>query len=172
MSPRRLPTKPALPKKAPITIKRKKEIIQKYEEGKQLIDIDRNLDKASSTIATILKKKEDIKGFTVSKGVTLIASKKKWPEILNEIEKLLFVWVNKKQLMGDSIGEGLICEKGRAGRCMTTSFVRHQALLQTKRGHSRPVKAGSTNSRTGLAFTVLHVMGRWLAWIRRLQRTL
>ena len=71
----------------------KKEIIQKYEEGKQIIDIAREYSKASSTIATIIKK-EDIKGFVVSKGVTLIASKKQRPEILNEDKNLLLVWVN------------------------------------------------------------------------------
>ena len=57
---KKLSTKPD-PKKAPITTNMKKEIIRKYEEGKQIIDIARELGKASSTIATILKKKEDIK---------------------------------------------------------------------------------------------------------------
>ena len=52
----------------------KKEIIQKYKEGKQIIDIAREYGKASSTITTILKKEEDIKGFAVSKGLTPIAS--------------------------------------------------------------------------------------------------
>ena len=70
--------------------------------------------KASSTITTILKKKENIKGLMWPKGVTLFASKKKWPEILNEVEKLLLVWVNEKQLPGDSISDILICEKARA----------------------------------------------------------
>ena len=49
----------------------------------------------------------------VSEGVTLIASKKKRPEILNEVENMLFVWVNENQLMGDNINETSICEKAR-----------------------------------------------------------
>ena len=72
MSPKKLRTKPAL-KKEPITIAMKKEIIQKYEEGKRIIDIAREYSKASSTIAMIIKKKEDIKGFVVAKDVNLSA---------------------------------------------------------------------------------------------------
>ena len=56
MSPKKLPKKPA-PKKAPVTIKMKKEIIQKYEEDKRIIDNVWELGKASSIITMILKKK-------------------------------------------------------------------------------------------------------------------
>ena len=75
MSPKNLPMKPAL-KKALITIAMKKETIQKYEEGERIIDIANEYSKASSTITTIIKEEEDIKGFAVSEGVTLISSKK------------------------------------------------------------------------------------------------
>ena len=83
------------------------------KERARIIDIAHELGKASSTIATIVKKKEMIKGFDVSKGVTLIASKKKCPEILNEVEKLLLVWINKK-FSGDNVSDNAICEKTRA----------------------------------------------------------
>ena len=143
-------------------------IIQKYKEGKLIIDIARKYSKASSTIATIIKK-NDIKGFAVSKGVTLIASKKQQPDILNEVENLLLVWMNKKQLVGDTINETSIYERQRLST--PTSSVGHQALWQMKREHSRPVEAGSKSSRIGLASTVLHAMGKRLVRIRRLQRT-
>ena len=110
MSPKKSTTK-LIPKKAPKTIEMKKEIIRKYEEGKRIIDIAREIGKASSTITTVLKKKEDIKGFVMSMDVTLTTSKKKWLKILKEVEKLLFVWINEKQLTGGSIGEVSICEK-------------------------------------------------------------
>ena len=90
MSPKKLPTKSAR-KKAPITIMMKKEIIRKDEEGKQIVDIACKYSEAFSTIATIIKKKKDIKGFSVAEGVTLIASKKQCPEIMNEVENLLLV---------------------------------------------------------------------------------
>ena len=99
----------------------KKEIIHRYEEGARIIDIACELGKASSTIDTILKKKEKIKGFDVFKGVTLIASMKKRPEILNEVKKLLLQWVKEKQLLGDSVKGTVICEKARA---------LHEALLR------------------------------------------
>ena len=99
-------------KKAPITIEMKK-IIHKYEEGARIIHIARELGKYSSTIATIVKNKK-IKGFDVSKGVILITSKKKCPEIRNEVEKLLLEWVKEKQLSGNSIHDVAICKKARA----------------------------------------------------------
>ena len=71
MSPTKLPMKPA-PKKAGAH--------NHHDEGNH-----------SSTIATIINKEEVIKGFTVAKGVTLIASKKQCPEILNEVKNLLLV---------------------------------------------------------------------------------
>ena len=52
----------------------------------------------------MILKKDYIKGFVVSKGVTLITSKKELSEILNEVEKMLLVWINEKQTLGDSIG--------------------------------------------------------------------
>ena len=94
----------------------KKEIIHKYEDGAQIVDIARELGKASSTIATIVKKKEMIKGLDVSKGVTLIASKKQHPGILNEAEKLLLQWIKEKKLSGASISDNAIFEKARALR--------------------------------------------------------
>ena len=63
------------------------------------------LGKAFSTIATILKE-EEIKWIDVA----FIASKMKWPEILNEVEKLLLLWINEKQLTGDSVSKMTICE--------------------------------------------------------------
>ena len=44
----------------------------------------------------------------------MITSKKKRPEILNEVEKLLLEWIKEKQLSGDSISDNAICEKARA----------------------------------------------------------
>ena len=67
-----------------------------------MINIACELGKASSIIATILKK-EEIKAFDFANGVTLIASKEKRPEIRDEVEKLLLIWINEKQLPCDSI---------------------------------------------------------------------
>ena len=113
MPPKKTAPKPSS-KKVSITIAEKKDIIRQYEEGKRITEIARELGKAFSTIATIIKKKEDIKAADASKGIKFLTSKKKRPEILNEVEKLLLIWINEKQLAGDSISEAIICEKAKA----------------------------------------------------------
>ena len=45
----------------------------------------------------------------VAKGVTAISKER--PSILEEVEKLLLVYINEVQLRGDNISESLICEK-------------------------------------------------------------
>ena len=44
---------------------------------------------------------------TIAKGVTIVHSKQR-PQIMCEVEKLLLIWI--KELDGDSICEGIICE--------------------------------------------------------------
>ena len=64
-----------------------------------------------STISTILKNREAIKAADVAKGVKSLTSKR-LPAV-EEVEKLLMVWINEKQLAGDSVSEAIICEKAR-----------------------------------------------------------
>ena len=62
-----------------------------------------------STLSTTIKNKEVIKGADVAKGVTVISKQR--PPILEEVEKLLLVYINEIQLRGDNISESFICEK-------------------------------------------------------------
>ncbi|GCC32864.1 hypothetical protein chiPu_0011328 [Chiloscyllium punctatum] len=64
---------------------------------------------ATSTICTILRNKEALKAADVAKGVTILTKQR--PKLLDEVEKLLLVWINQKELAGDSVNETLICEK-------------------------------------------------------------
>jgi len=66
---------------------------------------------AKSTISTILKNREAIKAADVAKGVKSLTSKR-LPAV-EEVENLLMVWINEKQLAGDSVSEAIICEKAR-----------------------------------------------------------
>ena len=66
---------------------------------------------AKSTISTILKKREAIKAADVAKGVKSLTSKEL--KAVEEVEKLLMVWINEKQLAGDSVSQAIICEKAR-----------------------------------------------------------
>ncbi|XP_019512623.1 PREDICTED: tigger transposable element-derived protein 1-like [Hipposideros armiger] len=99
-------------KKEMIMVEVKKEIIEKYERGMRVAEIARFYKKPTSTICTILKKKEEIRGLDAAKGVMRISKQR--PRVLEDVEKLLLVWINEKQLAGDTVTENLICEKAKA----------------------------------------------------------
>uniref|UniRef100_A0A8C5RHA3 HTH CENPB-type domain-containing protein n=1 Tax=Laticauda laticaudata TaxID=8630 RepID=A0A8C5RHA3_LATLA len=94
-----------------IEMKVKKEIIEKYERGLRVTDLAAEYNKPKSTISTILKQKKAIKAANVARGVTMLTKQR--PQVLEEVEKQLLVWLNKKQLAGDSVSEVVICEKAR-----------------------------------------------------------
>ncbi|XP_023575287.1 tigger transposable element-derived protein 1-like isoform X1 [Octodon degus] len=94
-----------------ITIALKKEIVQKYEHGIRVTDLALEYKMAKSTISTILKNKDAIKGADVAKGVTTLTKQR--TQVLEEVEKLLLVWLDEKQQAGDSVSEAMICEKAR-----------------------------------------------------------
>ncbi|GBM79260.1 hypothetical protein AVEN_238875-1 [Araneus ventricosus] len=60
----------------------------------------------------MLKQKESIKGITPAKGVTIISKLRS--SLHEKKEELLMVWVTEKQLKGDTLTQGIICEKARA----------------------------------------------------------
>ncbi|XP_069163284.1 tigger transposable element-derived protein 2-like [Procambarus clarkii] len=113
MSPKKLLAKDSVGKgkKATITVEVKKEIIAKHERGVHVTDLVREYGRSSSTICTILKRKEQFKTLEVAKGVTKVT--KKHPKILEEVEKLQLVWMNERQLHGDSVSEALVCAKAK-----------------------------------------------------------
>ncbi|XP_066977870.1 tigger transposable element-derived protein 1-like [Macrobrachium rosenbergii] len=93
------------------TIELKKEIISKYERGIRVTDLASQFNLPRSTISTFLKHKEAIKSASVAKGVTSLTKQR--PPIIDEIEKLLLVWINEKQLAGGRVSEPMICAKAR-----------------------------------------------------------
>ncbi|XP_029777041.1 tigger transposable element-derived protein 1-like [Suricata suricatta] len=99
-------------KKEMITVEVKKEMIEKYERGMRVAEIARFYKKSTSTICTILKRKEEIRGLDAAKGVTRISKQR--PRVLEDVEKLLLVWINEKRLAGDTVTENFICEKAKA----------------------------------------------------------
>ena len=50
-----------------------------------------------------------IKAVNVAKRSNVMSRRR--PQIIEEVEKLLFVFINEKQLKGDSLSEAFICEK-------------------------------------------------------------
>ena len=87
----------------------KKEVIENFESGMRVVELARQYDRTTSTICTILKKKDEIKSSITANGVTKL-SKQRTP-VHEEMEKILIFWINQKQLAGDSITETIICEK-------------------------------------------------------------
>lgn len=91
------------------TIELKKEIIAKYENGVRVSDLAVEYGMAKSTISTFLKHKEMIKKANVATGVTAVTKQR--PQVIEEMEKLLLIFIKEKQLAGESVSEAFICEK-------------------------------------------------------------
>ena len=87
----------------------RKEIIAEHENGVRVSDIAAKYGIPISTIPTFLKNKETIKAANVAKGSKVISKQR--PQIIEEVDKLLLVFINEKQLKGDSLSEAFICEK-------------------------------------------------------------
>ncbi|XP_069161518.1 tigger transposable element-derived protein 1-like [Procambarus clarkii] len=98
-------------KKEAITVEVKKEIIAKHERGIRVVDLAREYGRAPSTISTILKGKDKYKTLDVAKGVSKLTSKR--PKHLEDVERLLLVWMNERQLHGDCVSEAIVCAKAR-----------------------------------------------------------
>ncbi|XP_033029529.1 tigger transposable element-derived protein 1-like [Lacerta agilis] len=99
-------------KKEKVTLEMKKEIIWKHDGGMRVTDLAREYGRNPSTIGTILKMREKILATDVAKGVTRIVKNR--PAVLEEVEKLLLIWLEEKQRAGDTVTEAVICEKAKA----------------------------------------------------------
>ena len=95
MSPKKMVAKDSAAKRKKDTISIELKIIGKHERGLCVADLAKLYDRSSSTICTI---------------VTMITKQR--PNLLDV--ELLLVWINKKQLKGDSVSEGITCAKAKA----------------------------------------------------------
>ena len=77
-------------------IKKKKEIIAKYESGVSMTDIIRTFKVWRTTVSMIVRNKEAIKAANAAKGIKSVS--KQHSQTLEEVEKLLYIWINEKQL--------------------------------------------------------------------------
>lgn len=111
MYPKKKPQKDSH-KRIKVTVEMKRKIIEKREGGVSVADLARSYNRSTSTICTILKNKDKIKEINASKGVSRMSSKRS--RILDDVEKLLLIWINERGLQGDTINENIICEKAKA----------------------------------------------------------
>jgi len=113
MGPKKVSDKPKGSRKL-LTIKQKKEIISAYERGVRIVDLAAKHGIASSSIATILKKKkEEIKAASVAAGVKTLASQSQRSSVNEEMKKLLMIWINERQMASDTMTQEMICSKAR-----------------------------------------------------------
>ena len=77
------------------TIELKKEIIAKFDNSVRVSDLAAQYKMARSTTSTFQKNKEAIKAADVAKGATIVRSKQR-TLIMDEVEKLLLIWINEK----------------------------------------------------------------------------
>ncbi|XP_029455914.1 tigger transposable element-derived protein 1-like [Rhinatrema bivittatum] len=98
--------------KKAITIEKKKEIMQKFESGVRVTDLALIYGMSKSTISTIFKRKDLYKEVSVARGVIQITKQRS--TVIDEVESLLLLWINERQMAGDCLSECLICEKARA----------------------------------------------------------
>lgn len=138
-----------------ITIKEKKEIIEKHENGIRIVDLAAKYNMATSSIATILKNKEVIKAAEVATGVKILSSQR---NVLNEqMEKLLIVWINEKQISGNKMTQKIVCEKARSlysqlkKNSPRTSTTEEEEDFKASRGWFQNFK-----NRTGIHIGVKH----------------
>ena len=76
------------------TIELKKEIIAKYESGVRVSNLALQYNMPKSTISTFLKNKEAIKAADVAVGVSALSKQR--PQSIEEMEKLLLIWIKKR----------------------------------------------------------------------------
>ena len=93
------------------SIKFKKELIATYESGVRVSVLAKEFGMAKSTISTILKNKDQLKASDVAKGSSVLSKQR--PQVLEEVEKLLLIFVIEKQLSGDTLSEDAICAKAK-----------------------------------------------------------
>ncbi|CAH2282550.1 tigger transposable element-derived 1-like [Pelobates cultripes] len=134
-------------KKEMILLEVKKEIIRKHEVIR-LTDLAKEYGRSASRIATILKMKEKKTGRDAATGVTKVS--KQWLPVLEEVKKLILLWIEEKQRAGNTVTEAIICQKAKA---------LHADLLDQQPGMSvdaegfKASRGGSKGSRPELAST-------------------
>ncbi|XP_068233381.1 tigger transposable element-derived protein 1-like [Palaemon carinicauda] len=88
------------------------EICKKYEEGTRIVTLAREYGRNKPTISPIIKNKEAIKASKSSKGMIILASGR--TSINDEMERLLLIWIEEKQIVDDTLKQSVISHKASA----------------------------------------------------------
>nr|XP_053647234.1 tigger transposable element-derived protein 1-like [Cherax quadricarinatus] len=129
------------------------ELVAKYESAVCVADLARMYGTSASVISSILAKRKEIKEADVAKGVNVLMKQR--TQKIEHFEMMLWVWIDKKQLAGDSVSEAIICEKAKQ---------LHANLVRKMPGTSAAVSEFKANrdwfdkfkKRTGIHYVVRH----------------
>lgn len=114
------------------SIELKKELISKWEGGRRLTDLSKEYGMVKSTICTILKNRSAIKKSNVARGVKILSANRS--PVMEEMEKLLLVWIEEKQAAGDIISEPLICERAKQLHTELSLYIPHNEDFKGSKG--------------------------------------
>jgi len=128
-----------------------KELITKWEKGTCVSDLAVQYGMAKLTISTILKNREAIKAADVAKGVKSLTSKRL--AAVEEVEKLLMVWINEKQLAGDSVSEAITCDEARL---LKSDIMRDTPVSRGEEFKASKGWSDNFKKRTGIHSVVRH----------------
>ncbi|CAG0917969.1 unnamed protein product [Notodromas monacha] len=97
------------------TLEEKKVIIQRLLGGERQVDLAKEYGLNKSSINTMWSTREKILGAceTAAKGASRIPSKTQRHPVLDELEKLLLIWIEDMQMRGDPVSGEHICRKAR-----------------------------------------------------------
>ena len=120
-----------------------------------------------STLSTFFKNKKMIKAANVAKGFKVISRRR--TQIIEEVERLLLVFINEKQLRGDSLREAFICEKA-----LDTygDLVKKNLVSNSKDFDLKACRGGSKRPKKEVEFTVHSDMEWRQVETRKRQRSL
>jgi DNA-binding XRE family transcriptional regulator len=97
------------------TLKEKEKIIARVENGEKQIEIAKELGVSRTSINTIWSSREKIVDAvkTAGSGARKIASKQQRHPVMDEMEKLLIIWIENMQMRGDPVSGDHLSTKAR-----------------------------------------------------------
>ncbi|CAG0923593.1 unnamed protein product [Notodromas monacha] len=110
-----MPKSSAAKKRKVFTLEDKKSIIERLQNGERQIDLASEFGIAKSTIGTMWQTRDKLLAAceTSAKGSRRISSKKQRHQVMDELEKLLLIWIEDMQMKGEPMPGEHICRKAK-----------------------------------------------------------
>ncbi|XP_056406900.1 tigger transposable element-derived protein 1-like [Hyla sarda] len=93
-----------------ISIKTKQEILKKYDSGMKISQLVQHYGFSQSTVSTIVKSRDTLNSIKVTDQSTTVH---KGRDLIVEMERLLYLWIEEKQMTGDTVPGNVICQRAK-----------------------------------------------------------